>query len=201
MKVLDARIRDHSDTYNPHRLELLVDAMPDTRQMRHEMLVEKDAIYYFANEGGYVHFGVHHPGNERGYGGAIVEVTDTEGVVYKFRGPWSSRPEVMFVRFGIKSVPCSITDDPRVFEKGYTFFAADVDLNIVYAATKLIHEATDILWYPVEVPEYGERPIKFVRENCEFAYDRRQVNGGTWHAQTGLCINSWHRLEVKNVSA
>lgn len=206
VKVLDARVRDTINTYNPHRLEILVDEIPDIKNMRHKIRHLQDRTYYFSSEGGYVHFGIHNPRDERGYGGAIFTILDEDGVRLEFKAPWSSRPSVMHEVFGIRSHDVSITSERPVFDRGYTFYAGHVTTDIMIDALRIINTASpDNPYFPIEVLSHGEWHTEIVRYECDYAFveeeyewkpgnmQRRRVEPRILHG--GLCTGANHFLE------
>jgi hypothetical protein len=126
MKILDMKVHWYENFDNEPELMLLVDKLPDHDDLRYE----KKGPLYFAEKDGYVSFFAYsQPGD--GYGGRVFPIVLTDGTKMDLKGPWSSRAGAMN-RAGF--VPCLdviITDDPEVWKKGYTFYAAHVTKKLV----------------------------------------------------------------------
>ncbi len=101
MKVLAARIQWCFGYGNSPDLQILVDKVPETASLLHDVKVLTPSRYgnytlYFAEEGGYVHFMAHNSRDENGYGGAIIPVRiKPNGEIKLVKGPWSSNPAAM----------------------------------------------------------------------------------------------------------
>lgn len=205
MKVLDAKISDSIATRNPHRLQLLVDRIPENNEMRYRLKERSDgSVSYFSDNEGYVSFGVWVPFNQNGYGGTTFEITDLDGEVHSFKGPWSSRPAVMHRVFGIRSLDISLTDDLETFKRGYTFYAAHCTVDLAMDALRIIQPK----FYLAEVYWYDEWSIELFTQDCDFAFEEEEYEwkknpDGTPNMQrrrvdkplTGSCLGGNHFLE------
>jgi len=139
MKILKANIEYNPQFCNPPTLQVLVDKIPDLNEMTYEY---KEDLY-FAEKDGYVSFFVYNaPG--RGYGGRKFTITLKDGTTKELIGPWSGRCGVMNMYFEQQSMEVSITDDPKAFKRGYTFFAGVITLEKVKEAINLL-QGTAIL--------------------------------------------------------
>jgi hypothetical protein len=126
MKVLDMKVNWMESWDNDPEIMLLVDKMPDPDNVRYE---QKDNLF-FAEDDGYVSFFAYsRPGD--GYGGRTFNITLTNGEERALKGPWSSRAGVMNSAGFEPCLDVIITDDPEVWEKGYTFMAGAVTKKLV----------------------------------------------------------------------
>jgi len=136
MKVLAASVEWSDQFANDPMLELLVDKIPTTSEMRFE---NKESMWVAYNDG-YVEFYSHtgRDENQRGFGGAVYDITLVDGTKKSLRGPWSSRAGVVNAIFPDRPVvDVMITDDPEVFGRGYTFYSGHVTLDVAKQAAKL----------------------------------------------------------------
>lgn len=136
MKILNARVNEMVGYANPPHLELLVDTLDHEFTYRAKQTDHGTA--YFAETEGHVRFFHHSPNNERGYGGYVFHITLTDGTTRNVRGPWSSNGEQMEKYFGIQTESVSITDDPAVFERGYTFRAGHITTELFQTAAPFV---------------------------------------------------------------
>lgn len=136
MKVLNARVNEMLGYANPPHLELLVDTL-DGEFVYRTIEIDRGTAY-FAEADGHVRFMFHNPANENGYAGAVFHVTLEDGSTRDVKGPWSSNPGDMEKLFGIPSIDVSMTADPEAFERGYTFFAGHVTLELAQSAMKFV---------------------------------------------------------------
>jgi hypothetical protein len=114
------------------QMALLVDKLPDHNELIYDV---KNGIYY-AELDGYVSFFYYQsPGN--GYAGREFVLNMKDGSAKTLKGPWSSNSaSINAAGFG----PCcevSITDDPTAFDRGYTFYAAAVTIDVLREACKM----------------------------------------------------------------
>ena len=111
--------------------EVLVDKLPDHKNLRY---TNKDSIWYAESEDYVSFYAWLGPGNERGFGGSEIPITLVDGQEVILLGPWSSRSgAVNSIGFG----PCldvSITNDPKVFDRGHTFLGGHVTKKIIERA-------------------------------------------------------------------
>lgn len=128
MKPLDAKIHWSFEYANQPTLQLLVDKIPDTNDMRYEY---KDNCY-FAEKDSYVKFFYYErPGN--GYGGAKIPIVLKDRASKILIGPWSSGSYAMNKLFR-PSLDVHIIDKPDDFNRGYTFIAGHVTLEFASKA-------------------------------------------------------------------
>lgn len=120
MKILKIAVDWMLEWSNNPSLKVLVDKLPAHEQHVYE---ERNGIYYSELEGGLVSFNYWKQPGE-GYGGRVFTFRMKDDTERKLKGPWSSNSAAVNRQgFG----PCfevAITDDPLVWERGYTFFAS-----------------------------------------------------------------------------
>lgn len=122
MKILAAKVYNNPEFDNLPTLKVLVDNIPD-----HDSLVyDQKGNSYFAEKDGYVNFFYYQRAGE-GYGGYKFTI-NVNGEQKDLYGPWSSNSEAMFQAGFQRTVDVSLTDDPKAFEKGYSFNAAHLTL-------------------------------------------------------------------------
>ena len=134
MKVLNARVRWMQGYANSPTLEILVDRFPTESDYRYEH--KPPAAYYAEAEGSVRFFAYTGPGE--GYGGREFEIRmKGTGRRVTLVGPWSSRAGYMnSIGFG-PCVDVSITEDPKAFARGHTFYSGAVTLELAQAAAKI----------------------------------------------------------------
>lgn len=220
MKVLNGRIQTWMDSYRPHRLEILVDKLPDYQTRVYDVIREASgASSYFHNDDGYISFMRHNPSDEHGYDGQKFTLNLSDGTVETIKGPWSSGPSYMEHLFGVLAVDVSITDEPKTFEKGYTFYAGHVTEDIAREALAFAGPEWQLIsgGSVVEAEASSEqaaiiydgvpRGWYLARENCPTAYKVEQylwgpegrqklANRASDELETELCINAWHRSKL-----
>jgi hypothetical protein len=131
MKVLDAKV-EWSETFdNTPRFMLLVDKIPDTENAIYK---KKDSLYFSETDGFVRFFSYSSPGD--GYAGCVFNITLENGEKVALKGPWSSRSGVMNMFF-TQSCEVSITAEPDVWERGYTFYAAHATIPVLLEAAKI----------------------------------------------------------------
>lgn len=133
MQILEARVNWMKDYGNYPVLECLVDKIPKREELRYTQTAGK----YWAEKDGYVSFFYHNPGDETGFGGQVFTLNMFDGSVRNIKGPWSSRCGVMN-RYFPHSVSCTMTDDPKVWSRGYTFYSAHITLELAREAAKML---------------------------------------------------------------
>ncbi|HRR49605.1 MAG TPA: hypothetical protein P5293_06605 [Bacteroidales bacterium] len=126
MKILDMKVCWYENFDNDPQLQILVDKMPDFDDLLYE---KKDGLY-FAEKDGYVSFFVYTKPGE-GFGGRVFPITLTDGTKVDLKGPWSSRAGVMNKAGFEPCLDVHLTDDPEVWKRGYTFYAAHVTKKLV----------------------------------------------------------------------
>lgn len=207
MKVKAARVRTDMSTYRPHRLEILVDNFPKSEEMVYKTRKFGDVTVYFSEKNGRVSFVSHDPKNERGFGGAEFKYnigTLTEPVMDIVRGPWSSNAEFMMKIFPYEIVDVSLTEDPQTFERGYTFYAMQVTLDVAIQAMELLPQ--DEGWQLIKTTIFPRV------ESYKSALEQRGLDPSTWEIgrtdcptvvpeqstarEDGLCTDSWHKSRL-----
>lgn len=153
MKVLDAKIYKNERYINPPHLQILVDRIPKQEEMVFKTKKMGENTLYFAEKEGYVRFNTEVPSNREGYGGAIFKYTLEDGTIAEVKGPWSSNASFMAEHF-IPSMDVSITDDPKAFERGYTFFAGHITIEL--AQTIKLPKG----WEISNTHKYGWGPVR-----------------------------------------
>jgi hypothetical protein len=113
-------------------MQILVDSIPKRHRIRY---IKKGPIYYGELEG-YVHF-IYYERPGEGFGGAEYKMHMQDGSVKVLKGPWSSSASTVN---GLGLGPCadvSMTDDPKVFKRGYTYLARSITMPLMEEAAKL----------------------------------------------------------------
>lgn len=155
MKVIDATVDWKEDVGNNPRLQVLVDEIPPMESMVFES-AKNDQIWY-AEKGGYVRFFSGHPDKDgSGYGGRSYTL-NTQGGQVVLNGPYSSRAGVMNKEGFGPCVDVSITSDPSVLKKGYTFSSGSITLDKAKEAIKHVEDAeglrkTSLSGEPIWIP-------------------------------------------------
>ena len=136
MKVIKARINWNDGYANAPELQILVDRIPELS----EFVFNKKGPLYFAELDGAVKFFYYdRPGD--GYGGCNFTVKLDTGEEVILKGPWSSNSVAMNSAGFTDSIPVSMTDKPEAFEKGYTFYASHITVDLAKEACKKIQGA------------------------------------------------------------
>jgi len=109
---------------NDPTLEILVDKLPD----RSELHFECRNGLYFAESDGYVSFISKKDPTipDDGFGGAHQTLIMQDRTVLSFKGGWSSRAGVANKLGFTECMDVSLTDEPKSWERGYTFLAGHV---------------------------------------------------------------------------
>jgi len=165
MQILDIRIKKHPIRHYPRfDIELLVDRIPE----RSEMRFTNRGNRWFSNHGGYVrYFSWKPPSNNGGYYGRSFDIIMEDGSKVTLFGPWSSRSSAMNKEGFAPSLEVSITDDPDVLERGHTFWAGAVTVELLQPVLEEIGERL------VEVDSHGEprwvleSTVGMERKSCE----------------------------------
>lgn len=118
MKILASKVKNLEEFDNLPTLEVLVDKIPDNDSL----IYEQKGTSYLAEKEGYVSF-FHYSGPGGGYGGSKFTINTKDGLKDLY-GPWSGNSLGMEQAGFPKTVNVSLTDDPKAFEKGYTFYSA-----------------------------------------------------------------------------
>lgn len=96
MNIKGAKINWCKGYGNFPTLEVTVDAIPTDDMLVYERAqFSKDAVFYFAQLGDYVHFLCHSLNNQRGFGGGKFRLTLKSGETIEIKGPWSSNSIAM----------------------------------------------------------------------------------------------------------
>ncbi len=147
MKPLKSQVNWMEGYANSPVLQVLVDKIPD---MSNAIYLHHPDGLYFAEKDGYVRF-FSYKGPGQGYAGRCfpIRVALGNGRLeqevamragrYKEEvlvGPWSSRAGVMNMYGFTPCMEISITDDPGVMKRGYTFYGAAVTLEFAKEAVK-----------------------------------------------------------------
>jgi hypothetical protein len=146
---------------NSPRIEVLFDKLPNQDELAYECADN----CYLAIEGDYASFWTWNGnGNNRGMGGHEFDIHMRDGSTVTLRGPWSSNSQAMNERFPMHVVEASVTDNPVVFARGYTFNAAAVTVN---ALLEYLRQHPDADWRVGIVQNYTGRWYNVVRANGE----------------------------------
>lgn len=148
MKILDIDIKKHPINHYPRfNIRLLVDRIPERSEMR---FINRDNCWFSNHEGYVEYFGWKPGGNNGGYYGRHFDIIMEDESEVRLLGPWSSRSSAMNKAGFIPSLEVSITDDPKVFLRGYTFYAAAVTVDLLQPILAELGERL------VEVDSHGE---------------------------------------------
>ncbi len=145
MKVLDAKLNWYWGYSNPVGLQVLVDKMPDHKDLKYRAFDEdrvNNTGFYFAESGGYVNFFAATT-DRSGYAGRTFNITLENGESRSFKGPWSSNYMYTTERTGVKCFEASITDNLESFNRGYTFYAGCITWPLVLDACKKLVDKQD----------------------------------------------------------
>lgn len=127
IEVIKGRIKWMDHCNNAPTLELLVSRIPKSEEHRYEL---RQGLYFSEVEG-FCSFFSWDGTPDRGYGGRSFHITMKDGTETDLVGPWSSSSSaVSSVGFG----PCAdvnITDEPGAYERGYTFYAGSVTMELL----------------------------------------------------------------------
>lgn len=160
MKVLDAKIDWYLGWGNEPRLGILVDRVPKVKYTR--IKTKGGNWIYFGEKEGYVEFFYHVPKDETGFGGRTFSVTMKNNKIVFVKGPWSSGSYAMnqYSEFP-SSAECSITENPGVMERGHTFGAGHITVEL---AKKVMKK-----FFPKINYSYGKTDI-----GIEFLIDKKE---------------------------
>jgi len=117
------------------RLQVLVPRIPELSEFRFE---QRHGIWYAEKNGIAEHFYWHGPENEHGFGGQHFNIRTTTGEEIILRGPWSTRAGVVNAEGFGPCVDVSLTDDPDVFSRRYTFTAGSITLDFAEVVCRII---------------------------------------------------------------
>jgi hypothetical protein len=160
MKILAAKVRNSYQFDNLPTLEVLVDKIPNNDSL----VYEQKSNSYFAEKDGYVSFFYYSSPGE-GFGGHKFTINTKDGLK-DLHGPWSSNSVAMENAGFPKTVNVCLTDDPKAFEKGYTFYSAHLTFEKFIEAC----EVANCL--------YGQNQSGFIHamprcEDCKFPYTQK----------------------------
>ena len=128
MKILKMKVNWNDGIANNPELQILASDIPTIDEM--EFL--RDGELFFSEKDGYVRFFTGNPDKPgRGFGGREFILKMCNGTQTKLIGPFSSRAAVMNAAGMIECMDVAITDSEEVYEKGYTFTAGSVTVQIV----------------------------------------------------------------------
>jgi hypothetical protein len=146
MKVLNAKVDWNLRWANSPSLYLLVDKIPD------DLEYEQRGDLYFAEKEGFVNF-FYYNRPDQGYGGRKFHLKMKDGSEKVLIGPWSSNSSAMNAGGFPLCMECTITDNLKVWEKGYTFYAGAVLVEVAEKALeKFVPEA--MILRPKEFKSY-----------------------------------------------
>lgn len=127
VEVLDIDVEWHDRYANCPSLKVLLSRVPKEDEFVYTKT--KDGLYFAETHGICRFFSYTQPG--RGFGGRVFTILLENGEHVDLKGPWSSGSYAMN-QYGFG--PCmevSITDDPKVWERGYTFWAGSMLVSAV----------------------------------------------------------------------
>ena len=148
MQILDIDIKKHPQNHYPRfNIRLLVDRIPE----RSEMRFTNKGHCWFSERGGYVeYFGWTPPSNNGGYCSRYFDIIMEDESKVTLLGPWSSRSSEINKLGFTPSLEVSITDDPKVFWRNYTFYAGAVTVDLLQPVLAEMGERL------VQIDSYGE---------------------------------------------
>lgn len=127
MRVLNAKVDWMLKWANSPDLYLFVDHIPD------ELEYEQKGCFYFAEKEGFVNF-FYYARPDQGYAGRKFHLKMKDGSEKVLIGPWSSNSSSMNAAGFPLCKEVTITDKQDVWERGYTFYAGAVLLEIAEKA-------------------------------------------------------------------
>lgn len=137
MKVLDARINWYEGWSNDPELQVLVDRIPKLEELVFDVKqVDESHALCFAEQDGYVAFYCDDAKDHHGYGGWTFEIRLKDGTTRTLRGPWSSSPSVMNDFGFTPSWDAAMTADREDWDRGYTYCAGHITMELVRQAVK-----------------------------------------------------------------
>lgn len=135
MKVLGAKIRWSLGWANKPSLKLLVDHLPPMDKFRFAFVQRgkgADHGLYWSELEGYVRI-LSYRGPSDGFAGRTFNITLADGTPKALKGPWDCGAAYAN-RYFAHSIGVAITSDPKVWKKGYTFYAAYVLASVASQA-------------------------------------------------------------------
>lgn len=145
MRCLKLKIDWNYGCSNNPAIRALVNRIPETNDLRYR---KKGHLYYAELDGFASFFSYNGPGE--GYGGACFRVILEDGTVEVLKGPWSSSPSTVNAAGFGPCLPLTVTEEPEVWRRGYTFFAAACTvawarnvLDLMKPEIEIIRKATE----------------------------------------------------------
>ena len=129
MKALRATVNWNWGVGNSPSLYALVDQLP--KNLRYKFKQEgggPDHGLYFAEKEGYVSF-YSYRGPDRGFGGRSFTLALENGEERTLVGPWSGSCAGMNAAGFTPSMPISLTAEPKVWRKGFTFYGCQATVE------------------------------------------------------------------------
>jgi hypothetical protein len=117
------------------RLEVLVPRIPDLDEFRFE---QRHGTWYAEKNGVATHYYWRGPENGHGFGGQHIDIRTTADEKVTLKGPWSTRAGVVNAEGFGPCVDVSLTDNPEVFARGYTFTAGSITLDLAEVICQII---------------------------------------------------------------
>lgn len=129
MKVLKAKIDWMLKWSNSPTLQILVDKIPT------DLEYEQHGSCYFAEKEGYVNY-YSYTRPDEGFGGRKFELKMKDGSVKTLIGPWSGNSAFAAASGFTPCMECSIIDNPVDYERGYTFYAGNITIELAKQVIK-----------------------------------------------------------------
>ena len=148
MQILKGKVDWHYDCDNTPSLKILVNKLPNLKDLRYQ----KKGALYFAEQEGYVSFFYYERPGE-GYAGRTFSITLTDETKVDLVGPWSSSSRTMNDAGFPHSIEVAITEEPETYERGYTFYSANLTIDF-------INNYLD----KIEIPPFASTQKEFSRE-------------------------------------
>lgn len=139
--VLDAAVNWYHHCANRPRLKVLLNHIPSRDDVTFTHAGNKE-FWYGESESGVVYYYSGHPDNPgSGFSGRSFELPTENGSV-TLVGPGDSRASVAN-NYGFGPVvDVTMTDDPTVMERGHTFYAGSITLDLATEAVNLLDGVT-----------------------------------------------------------
>lgn len=166
MKAQEIRINWMTGWGNSPRAQILVDEIPEG--LRYQKLGGK----YFAEKDGYVSFFAWRGTPDRGFGGAKFHITLTDGEEVTLVGPWSSGSGAMMKAGFSHCMEISITADPEVIERGYTFFSGCVTTEWLEDSFKRLRPSLALEMYDIAGLDHYQIPKGIIDKAWENGDER-----------------------------
>lgn len=147
MQVIDAKVDWYKEYCNLPVLQVLVDQIPSWDTLRWE---KHNHIYYCISSGYVAHLFYKRSGH--GFGGSSYKLKMKDGSIAELRGPFSTRASILNYFDIVQCTDVSLTDEPKVLEKGYTYYSGCITLELAKQAAKLA--GVNLVKYCVEYNSY-----------------------------------------------